>query len=131
VQVDVRAVEVDLAAGQPAHAGRRGREVAGEHAGVGDHGDVRGDPVPAVPQQVGEVRRAGLLLALDEEAQRHRRGVAAGRGQVRAQAEQVEQQLALVVGGAPGVQLLAADGRLERRGDPLLQRVDRCTSWWL
>jgi hypothetical protein len=109
VQVDVRAVEVDLAAGQPAHAGRRGREVAGEHAGVGDHRDVRGDPVPPVAQQVGEVRRAGLLLALDEEAQRDRRGVPAGRGQVRAQAEQVEQQLALVVGGTAGVELLATD----------------------
>ena len=60
------------------------------------------------PQQGGEVRRAGLLLALDEELEVDRRGVPAGRGQRAAQAEQVEQHLALVVGGAAGEQLLAA-----------------------
>jgi hypothetical protein len=46
-------------------------------------------------------------------------------GQVRAQAEQVEQQLSLVVGRAAGEQVLATHRGLERRGHPQLQRVDR------
>ena len=80
-------------------------------------------------QQGGEVRRAGLLLALDQQLDGDRGGVAAGGGQVRAHAEQVEGDVALVVDGAAGVQLgtvRAVDpGRLERRVHPQLRRVDR------
>jgi len=43
---------------------------------------------------------------------------------VRAQAEQVEQKLALVVGCAAGVQQIAGDRRVERVGVPQLDRVD-------
>ena len=75
------------------------------------------------------MRRAGLLLALDQQLDRDRRGVAAGGGQVRAHAEQVEGHVALVVDGAAGVQLgpsgPSTHGRLERRVLPQLQRVDR------
>ena len=70
-----------------------------------------------------EVRRARLLLALDEELERDA-GRPAGRGEVRAQAEQVEQQLPLVVGGAASPQHVAVDGRVEGIGVPELHRVD-------
>ena len=80
-------------------------------------------------EQGGEVRRAGLLLALDQQLEVDGGGVAAGGGEVGAHAEQVEGDLALVVDGAAGVQLGAVravdDGRLERRVHPQLRRVDR------
>ena len=99
------------------------------HAGVADDDDVAGQPVPALPEQGGEVRRPGLLLALDQQLDRDGGGVAAGRGEVGAHAEQVEGDVALVVDGAAGVQLGAVraldDGRLERRVHPELRRVDR------
>ena len=68
----------------------------------------------ALAEQVGEVRRARLLLALDQQLHRHRRGVAAGGGEVRAHPEQVEGDVALVVDRAAGVQLRAV-GALDAR----------------
>ena len=80
-------------------------------------------------EQGGEVRRAGLLLALDQQLDGDGGGVAAGGGEVGAHAEQVEGDVALVVDGAAGVQLGAVgaldDGGLERRVHPQLRRVDR------
>ena len=43
------------------------------HAGVGDDDDVGVEAVAALVEQVLEVRRAGLLLALDEQLERDRR----------------------------------------------------------
>ena len=51
--------------------------------------------------------------------------VAAGGGQVGAEAKQVEQQLALVVGCAASPQQVTVDRRDERLGVPRLDRVDR------
>ena len=65
-------------------------------------------------QQRGEVRGAGLLLALDQQLDGDGGGVAAGGGEVRAHAEQVEGDVALVVDRAAGVQLGAVGAR--RRG---------------
>src|SRR3712207_7275885 len=50
-------------------------------------------------------RSAGLLLALDQQLDRDGGGVAAGGGEVGADAEQVHRHVALVVDGAAGVQL--------------------------
>ena len=103
--------------------------VGGGHAGVADDDDVAVQPVAPLAQQRGEVRRPGLLLALDEQLHGDGRGVAAGGGEVGAHAEQVEGDVALVVDGAAGVQLRAVgaldDGGLERRVHPQLRRVDR------
>jgi hypothetical protein len=129
VQVDGRPAQGDLGVGQPAHGDHGTGDVGGGHPGVADHDDVAAQPVGALAQQRGEVRRPGLLLALDQHLHGHRRGVPAGGGQVRAHAEQVHRDVALVVDGAAGVQLRAVGalhaGRLERRVLPQLQRVDR------
>ncbi len=114
-----------VASDQAAHAGDRARHVGRDHAGVGDHDDVAVEALTVLDQQVGEVRRARLLLALDQELQIDGRRGAAGRVQVGPQPEQVEQQLTLVVGRAPRPQHVAVDRRLERRVLPQLDRVDR------
>jgi hypothetical protein len=129
VQVDGGPAQGDLGV-RPGRAWRRRRSDVGRgHAGVADDDDVAGQPVGALAQQVGEVRRAGLLLALDEQLDRDGGGVAAGGGQVRPDAEQVEGDVALVVDGAAGVQLWTVGaldaGRLERRVLPQRLRVDR------
>jgi hypothetical protein len=125
VQVDVRPVQVDLAVGQPAHPGADRGGVPVEHAGVTHDHHVAAQPVAVVLEQLAEVRRAGLLLALDDDLQRHGGAGPAGDRQVRLQPEQVEQHLTLVVDGPAREQLVADDRRLERRGLPQLDRIDR------
>ena len=82
-------------------------------------------PVAPLLQQRGEVRRAGLLLALDDQLEVDGRAGAPGRGEVCSHAERVEEDLALVVGGAARVQPVAVDGGLERRVLPEVERRDR------
>ena len=129
MQVDPRPAQGDLRTGQPAHRDDGAGEVGRGHAGVADDDDVAVQPGPPLLQQCGEVRRPGLLLALDEQFHGHGRGVPTGRGEVGAHAEQVHGDVALVVDRAAGVQLRAVrsvdDRRLERRVHPQLQRVHR------
>ena len=127
VQVAGRAAEVDLAVGQAAHAGARRSDVSRDHMPVSETTTTSqasrsgapaaasakcGEPDSSSPSTISLRLTAGL--------------VAAGRRQVGAQAERVEADLALVVGGAAGV---AAGrrriGRLERRVLPQVQRRDR------
>ena len=66
---------------------------------------------------------ADLFFALDQELQVQRQPALdrdPGLG-----ALQVGEHLALVVGGAAGVEVAVAAGRLERGGDPLFQRIGR------
>ena len=107
--------------------------VAAEDAGVADHDDVAVEPVAVRAEQLGEVHRARLLLALDDDLEVHRGRGAPGGREVRAEAEHVEEDLALVVDGAAPDQLLAV-----RRGahEGLNGAVSHsstgstgCTSW--
>jgi hypothetical protein len=125
VQVGGRTVQRDLRLGETPHAGAQGRHVGGPHGRVADHDGVAGQPVAAVAQELGEVRRAGLLLALDQHLDRHRGRGGAARGQVRLQPERVEEHLSLVVGRAAADDLVAALDRFERVGLPLSERFDR------
>lgn len=118
VDVLLGAVQLDLALGEAAHAGadRGGRLVP--HAGVGDDHRVGGEPPGPLLDQGTEVRRTGLLLALDQELEVDGGRGAAGGCEVGADAEGVEEHLPLVVGGAPPVHAAVADHRLERVGVP-------------
>ncbi len=118
MDVGVRPVQVDLGVREAAHTGADGRRGLGPHTGVRDDDDIGRQPVGLAADQPGEVRRAGLLLALDQQLEVDGRRGAAGGGQVGPHPEGVEEDLALVVGGAPGVQPVADHGRLERVGRP-------------
>ena len=111
VQVPVRAAQVDLGVDQPPHAGAHRRDVRRPHRGVGDHDHVAPEPVACGPQQRGEVRRPGLLLALDQQLERDRRRAAAAGGRAGLRGQRVEQDLALVVGRAAPEQLPVAAPR--------------------
>ena len=127
VQVDGRPAQVDLASASPRMPMQALGTSAAEHAGVADDDDVAGQPVAPLAQQRGEVRRAGLLLALDQEACTVTAGVSRPvAARCARRPSRWNATLALVVGGAAGVQLGSPlDGRLERRVRPQLQRVDR------
>ena len=108
----------DLALREAAHAGADGGGVLRPHAGVGHDHRVGREALGVLLDQSPEVRRTGLLLALDQELQVDGGGGAAGGGQVCADPEGVEEHLALVVGGAPRVHPAVGDDRLERVGVP-------------
>jgi hypothetical protein len=75
-------------------------------------------------EQRGQVRRTGLLLALDEELERHGGRPRPGGREVGPQAEQVHGDLAPVVARTAAEQLVAHRDPGERRVLPRLQRVD-------
>src|SRR5215217_1304707 len=123
VQVGRGGAQVDLEVDEPAHGRDQRRHVLGDHPGVGDTDQVTGQPVGVLAQERVDRRRPRLLLALDEELDVDRQAPVGG--QQMPDGRDLEVDLALVVGGAAGVQVAVAHGRLERRGGPLLQRVGR------
>ena len=125
VHIARRAAQVDLPVDHAAHAGADGGLVRRPHAGVGDDDDVTAQQLAVLAEQVGEVGRPGLFLALDDELEVDRWTRPAGRCQVRLDAECVEEDLTLVVSRSSGAQLLARDRGLERRRLPELERRDR------
>ena len=96
----------------------------GPHRGVGNDDHVAGEPGPLARQQRGEIRRARLFLALDQQLERDRRRARPAR-RAGPRGQGVEQHLALVVGGPAPQQLPVALHRHERRRIPFLQRLDR------
>ena len=117
--------KLTVQADHAAHAGDRARDVGGDHAGVGDDDDVAVEPVAVLGEQRPRSSASRTPPRPRHELQVTAGAVAPGGGEVRAQAEQVEQQLALVVGRAAGPQHVAVDRRVERVGVPQLERVDR------
>ena len=104
----------------PRVATRQRRRVGVDHAGVEDDHGVGAALVGAHP--LADVVGAGLLGALDQHA--HVDGQLAGVGH-RAGDVQQRKEVALVVGGAAGVEAPVADVGLERRRSParLVARV--------
>ena len=73
--------------------------------------------------EVVEIRGADFLLAFEDDLDVHRQ--AAVLLQVRLDRLEVHEDLPLVVGRAARVNLAVADGRLERRRLPEVERIDR------
>ena len=105
---------LDVHPDQAAQAGRERRYADVPVPRVGDHDDVGGEPVGVLAQQVGQRLGRDLFLALDEEPNGDRQVVAQ-----RPERAHVHGDPRLVVGRAPAVEALAADGGLERRAVPV------------
>ena len=111
---------LDLAVDEPTKRGRQRRPANCPVLGIGhdDHIGVEGFAVRG--KEVDEVRRAQLLLALDDELHTD------GRSPLEdAQRAEVGDDPGLVVGRASTVQAAAAFDRLEGRRLPLLGRAGR------
>ena len=121
MEVAVGPLDEELEVGQPLQAVGDRRHAGGELAGVGDDRVVAGQPLVVLGDVRLEVGPADLLLALDQELDVHRQR--AGRLEPGLGGLQVGEHLPLVVGGPPGVEVAVADGRLERRREPGLQRL--------
>ena len=91
----------------------------GEEAGAFPETAVGAEQLGVAADDLLEVRAGDLLLALDDPADRHRRDIQ------RADRRQPHRELGLVVGRAARVEPPVAHRRLERRGLPELDRVDR------
>ena len=111
VEVAVRAGHAKLEVGQAAQAVVDGRDAGGELVAVANHHAVAGQPVGVLAKVLLQGVAADLLLALDEELQVQ--GQAALDGDPGLGALQVGEHLAFVVGGAAGVEVAVAAGRLE------------------
>ena len=75
------------------------------------------------PDELVEVQAADFLFAFEKHLDVQRQS--SGLLHVRFDRLEVHEDLAFVVGGAPRVELAFANGRLERRRFPELERVDR------
>ena len=93
---------------------REGRRADVPVAGVGDDDGVGGEPVAVLLEDGAERRRAGLLLALDEDGDADRQVAGVG-----AQRRDVRHDARLVVGGAAAVEAPVALLGLEGRAVPV------------
>ena len=123
MQVALRPAQIDLEVDEAAQAVADRRDAAIEHRRIGDDDDVRRQFVLVRLDEVVEIRGADFFLPLEDDA--HVDGQPAVLLEVRFDGLEVHEDLALVVGGPARVDLAVAHGRLERRGVPELQRIDR------
>src|SRR5207248_9211184 len=98
------------------------------HAGVADQGQILAELAGMLANESEQVLRPAFLLALDHERGRQRQ--AAGYGFPRPAGLDDVHQLAFVVAGAARHDGFTAapeilDARLERRGLPQIERIDR------
>ena len=120
MQVAVGALHQDLEVGQALQAiSDRGRS-RGELAAVGDDGVVASEALGLVGHIGFQVGPADLFLAFDHELDVDRQ--LAGGLEPRLGGFQMREHLALIVGGAAGVEVAVALGRLERGREPRLER---------
>ncbi len=113
VEVGLRPPDDHLEVGQPLQAVGDRRHAGGELAGVGDHGVVAGEPVARC-----SATKASRLAPPTSSSPSIRNLTFTGRRAARLEPGlgglQVGEHLPLVVGGAAGVEVAVADGRLER-----------------
>ena len=128
MQVAVGAGDLDVLIDQPAQRGGHRRRLGVPHGGIADQRQVELELVGVVAHEFEQMLRAALLLALDHGGDRQRQ-LAGDRLEGAAGLDEGH-GLAFVVAGAARDDDLAPagqrfDARLERRGLPLVQRIDR------
>ena len=112
---------MNLEVGQAAQREEQRWNPGGEHGRIGDDHRFGPESFPVRLDEGDEVRRAHLLFALRENDDVD--GQAAARGQMRLERLDVQEQLPLVVGGAPCVDAAVADGGLEGGTVPQIERL--------
>ena len=123
MQIAVGAGHAKLAVGDAAQAVGDGRHAGGELAAVADDHAIARQAIGVFGEVFLQPLAADFLFALDEELEVQRQ--TALDGDPGLDALQVREQLALVVGGAAGVELAVAAGGLERGRGPFFQRIGR------
>ena len=105
---------------QSAQTGRERGHAGGEVRGIGEHHDIRREPLAVPAQELRQVLRTDLLLPLDDQL--HVQGRRSLRREPRPQRREVEQQARLVVDHAASVEAsVAAQRRLEGRRPPAIE----------
>ena len=119
-----RALDPDLPVGDAAQAVADGRgAVVVLHVGVGHDAHVGGQQLRVGVDELGNRLADVLLVALEDDP--HVDGQVADALQPRLGGAEVHVELALVVAGATRVQDVVLVPRLERRPDPLVERIGR------
>ena len=123
MDVDRRAARLQLHVEHAARAEHEDGPTARVEIGRLHEREIAGELRRVAPDVVLDGDAVDLLLALDEELDGQRQ-LAPDREQ-RLDGRQSRDEVALVVGHTPGVEAPVTDRRLERRREPLLERVRR------
>ena len=123
MHVALAAAQIDLAIDETAKPVANRRHAAVEHRRIRDDDEVGAKLLLVRADEIVEVDAAHLFFAFEEELDVHRQ--AAVLFQMRLDGLEVHEHLALVVGRAARVELAVADGGLERRRLPQVERIHR------
>ena len=122
MKVRGRALHDNFRPGQAAQAIGKRRCVRSGHPGIGNHNHVAGQFVPVVLDELGKTSAAHFLLPFQQEDHVHRK-VAAVLAEQFLHAQNMGEQLPLVIRGAAGVNLPVPHFRFKRVGLPQLNGV--------
>ena len=123
VQIDRGAVDAHFHRSDAAQAVGEGGRAGRDHPGVADGDQIAAECIAVCREKIREVLAADFFLALDQEDQVHRQ--LAFFAQRLADAEDVREDLALVVRRAARINDSVAHDGLEWRRGPLGERLDR------
>ena len=117
----VRGLQLEIEI-SPHPIGDRGL-LGAEHGRVGHHNSIGSKSLPIAGDKRHQISAADLLLSLENEFDID--GQAASGPQIGLHGLHMRQHLPLVVAYAPPKKVFSADGRIERRRAPLVDRVGR------
>jgi hypothetical protein len=120
MEVSGRSSHVDLEIGESAERKQERGKARSEHGRVRDDHGIGRQTVFVGLDEGYEVGRPHLFLSLGQDHHVHRKGAAAL--ELGLQGLQVEEELALVVGSPPGVEVSSSYSGFEGGGVPLVQR---------
>ena len=123
VQVAFRSAQIDLVVDKPAESVTDGRDTASKHRRIRDDDNVGGQELLVIADELIEMKAPDFFLAFEKHFDVQRKP--AGLLHVGFDGLEVHEDLPLVVGRTASVKLTLSNGRLERRGLPQLDRIDR------